>query len=90
MKNIHVILESNQKQFDFSKTKLEKEATKRAISMHNQSLRKFYGNAIFDTYRNQIFNTNPVLREELIAKYKLRLLKKAKESGKRIFTVKAA
>lgn len=80
-----IIVENNQKRFDFSKTSKEHEATKRVIASHKQELRNYYGVNVYNMYKQQILNTNPVLREELYAKYKLRKAVLAKEKGIRIF-----
>ena len=80
-----IILEQNQCRFDFSKTAKEHEATKRVIASHKQELKMYYGVSVYNKYKNQILNVNPVLKEELADKYRVFKAQLNKQLGKRSF-----
>lgn len=82
-----IIVENDQKQFDFSKTPKEKEASVNCVNAHDVELRKFYGEEIYRHYKRKIFNINPVLRDELIEKYKKIKRSNARKSGKLVLKI---
>ena len=74
---MYYIIEKNQTNFNFSKTKAEKEATKRVIASHKKELRDFYGKDIMANYGHKIMNVDKTLRDE----FKTILLKRFKSKG---------